>query len=123
MGVVSSLLFMAMHLGNAEVLRQSGFQVVLCALAYFVVAGLAYTLNVVFGNLMPGLVLHWSNNILIFTLTAAADGTNPTPALFLAESGEIGSEMITAELLVNLPLLIYLVFSIIKKVQKKGQCS
>lgn len=114
-GIVSSVLFMVMHLTNPEVLTQSGAQVVLGSLCYFLTAMGMYFVNIYFHNLMPGLIIHWGNNFVAFTLVSSDVSVLPTPSLFVDTSEVTGFMMLLAVVIIYIPLYVYIAYKIIRK--------
>ena len=107
-GVVSTLLFMAMHAGNPEVLAQSGAaDIVMTLSCYFLAGAFLYLLDVAYGDLMPGCVCHWVNNFMNFAFFNQA-GTVVVMAAFFVDSTPVNpAYMLVSTVIVYAPVLIY----------------
>ncbi|MDO4731009.1 MAG: CPBP family intramembrane metalloprotease [Clostridia bacterium] len=114
-GIISSLLFMAMHLSNPEVLTQSGFQFILSCLPYFLSGMGLYFANIYFKSLMPGLIIHWINNFLNFTLITSVVSAGGFPSLFVDNTPPTGLYYLITTVVCYIPLYVYIVINLLKK--------
>ena len=107
-GIVSTLIFMALHASNPEVLAQSGPADLVMALACYFFAGASlYVLDVAYGDLMPGCVCHWVNNFMNFAFFNQA-GTVIVMAAFFVDSTPVNAAyMLTSTVIAYAPVLIY----------------
>lgn len=114
-GIVSSLLFMVMHGGNPEVLSQGSVADILLAFSAYLVSGVSlYVMDVAFGDLMPGCVIHWVNNFAGFAFVNQV-GTVVITASFVVDSTPVTSlYLLGVTLMCYLPVYIY-VFWLAKK--------
>ena len=78
--VVTSLAFALAHAANPEVTEQKGFDIVLTLFVYFFVGFLLFWLDIHFGSLLPGIIIHFVNNFILLTIVSqdATVITNPT---------------------------------------------
>lgn len=114
-GVISSLIFMSLHFANPEVLAQDGFQVVLTGLAYFATGILLYFVDIYFKSLMPGLIIHWVNNLVGFSLLSAEVSAGGLPTIFVDHTEASGFYYIFGVLVAYAPVYVYILIDIIRK--------
>ena len=115
--IVTSAAFALGHVSNPEVTSQSGFGVVL-AVATYAIPGLVYFLaDLHFGSLLPGILIHWINNFLTFTLIGSDSNAMPLPTLLVIGSG--GDSTVVSLFLGNFlqyaPIIVYILWDIWKK--------
>lgn len=108
--VVASLLFMAMHLANPEVLGRSGLELVVFSASYFVMGFLMCLFDVYFGSLLPGIIFHLVNNFFCLAILNYENTVMPTASLFLAVGEASGGAALLSEFLMNTPMILYVIF-------------
>jgi len=108
--VISSLLFMAMHIANPEVTRLSGVDMVFAVLSYLVPGVLLYVYDVLCGNLVPGIIIHFVNNAFSFVLVSEAVSVGGTTSIWIDYSNRPGFISFLVVLLANVPVIIYLIW-------------
>lgn len=115
-GIIANLIFMACHLNNPEVTTQSTFELAaLMASTYFISGFAMYISDVVFGNCLPGCIIHWMNNFLIFAFFTQKDIVLASGALFTSEASPSGFNNFIGTALLYLPVFILLVVEARKK--------
>lgn len=83
-GVFSSALFMIGHLTNPEMLAQGDYlSYITGALAYFVPGFAMYFMALLYGNLLPGLAVHWANNFFLGVVVSQSGGALNSASIFL----------------------------------------
>lgn len=109
-GVISSLIFMLMHTGNAEMSSRRGLlSMAMLYAVYFLQGGLMYAMDLHFGDLTAGIAWHWINNLLAY-LFLSAEGSPLSGGTMLLQRGIAGPEAVLEEsLLLMLPMLVYLI--------------
>ena len=113
--VITSVLFALAHANNPEVTSLQGMERIVMVCVY-AIPGMAYFLaNLYFGNLMPGIIMHWVNNFLLFTLISGEVSAIAAPTLLVATGSHNAYGMLAGTLLSNLPLAAYILFDILKK--------
>lgn len=113
--VVSSAAFAVAHMANPEVTSQSGIRMVMAVSAY-VVPGIAWFLaNLHFGNMMPGIIMHWANNFLLFTLISGDVSAISLPTLLVDTTPHSAEGMFAGTILTYLPVIVYLILDARKK--------
>ena len=113
--VVSSVLFALVHAPNPEVTTQSGIRVVIGLFNYVLPGLLMYIADLYFGSLLPGILIHWVNNFLLFTVISSEVTAMPVPTL-LVDTTPHNAELVTlATMVVYLPLLVYMIWGTWKK--------
>lgn len=114
-GIITSLLFAVSHATNPEVTSLHGFQIVLMLISYAVPGLVCYLANLHFGNLMPGIIMHFTNNFLLFTLISGEVSALPFPTLLVDASAHSGGSSLLSVLLTNLPILVYMIVTGVKR--------
>ena len=115
-GIISSFLFMLIHITNPEVLSQSGFEVFGVLLTYAIPGFGFYFANIYFKNLLPGLLMHWLNNFTLFVFFSGPVTAGGSPSLFIYDA-PISSSDIFYTIFLYVPLYLYMGYQIWK--QKK----
>lgn len=115
MGFVSSALFMIAHFANPEILTQSGLQVVAAALAYFITGMGMYFVNIHFRSMLPGILIHWLNNMIAFVFICNEVSAGQKIALFVDSSSTTGIYVLVSTALVYVPLYIYIAVRAIRR--------
>ena len=116
--VISSLAFAISHVANPEVTSQFGIYTVIAVISYTVPGFMLFLADLHFGNLLPGILIHWLNNFLLFTLLSSKVRAVSVPTLFIdtTDGGAIWS--LVSNTLAYLPLLIYILWD--RKKRKKA---
>ena len=110
--LVSSLLFMAAHLANPEVLNASGGDVIFMVLSYLIPGVMFAVLDLKFGSILPGIIVHYLNNFAATWLIRAEVSVLDTPAIFVDGTKEnTGLMGFASTVAIFLPLIIYLILS------------
>jgi len=118
--VISSVLFMLMHVANPEVLSLSGIDVVFMTLSYLVPGVLLYVFDVMCGNLLPGLIIHYVNNFFNFALISEVVSAGGTTSIWIDYSNKPGFVSMITVILANVPVLIYLIMAAKKRANGDG---
>ncbi|MCI6737083.1 MAG: CPBP family intramembrane metalloprotease [Intestinibacter sp.] len=117
-GIVSSLIFMSLHLSNPEVLAQADIQVYFAAASYFLAGASMFFVDIYFKSLAPGLAIHWLNNFLAFVFISSDISVGASPSLFVDTSELTGILMLLQVVLAYLPLYLYIAYKTFKKKQQ-----
>ena len=115
--ILTAVAFALGHVTNPEVTSQSGFNVVL-AVSVYAIPGLVFAIaDLYFGSLMPGIIIHWINNFVTFTLLSSDSGAMPLPTLLVSGSGDSMSvaSMFVGSLIPYAPILVYILWDAWKK--------
>lgn len=108
--LVSSLLFMAGHIANPEVLSSSGKDVIFSVLAYLIPGIGLMVMDLHYGSLEPGIGIHWLNNLLSFAVITAEVSAGSTHSLFVDHtSANKGLFAFLGVIITYLPIFIYLI--------------
>ena len=121
-GLLSSLAFALVHASTPEVTSKSGVYVILALVAYFIPGMAMYVANLYFGNLMPGIIIHWINNFVCFTVITSEVTAIPVPTLFYSTAEHTAIGMILG-CLCYVPLLAYIAIDAIVKRKKAASAS
>ncbi len=109
-GIIASLLFMASHLPNVEVVSQKvGVVQVLQALSYFISGIMMYLLDLYFGSLVPGLVIHWVNNFFVCLILSSEVSSDAGSSLLVDYTPNNGAISFLQEIIVFIPILIWII--------------
>ena len=116
--VISSLIFALMHIANPEVTSQSGINTLIAVLSYSI-PGIVFCLaDLHFGNLLPGIIMHWLNNFLSFTIISSDTSVLPVPTLFLDTTPKNAVLILISNLVTCLPVMVYILVDSIKQKRK-----
>ena len=108
--LLSSVLFMLPHLVNPEVTSQVGIDVIFSALTYLCSGVILAVVDVYYGNLVPGMVIHYVNNVLCFFLIGTEVAVIETPTIFIDHtSTHLGIVSFVQEIIMSAPIVIYLI--------------
>jgi membrane protease YdiL (CAAX protease family) len=113
--VISTVIFAVMHAPNPEVTTQSGFRVAIAMMNYVLPGLLMYFANLHFGSLLPGILIHWINNFVLFTIISSEVTTMPVPTLFVENSPHLAEFMVLSNLGAYVPLFVYIFLDARKK--------
>lgn len=117
-GIVANLIFMSVHLYNPEVTsQQSLLTVCLMASTYFIAGFGMYISDVVFGNCVPGIIIHWMNNFIIFAFFTQETIALSSGALFVSATSSGALATFVGTVLLYLPIFVLLVMEARKKKQ------
>jgi membrane protease YdiL (CAAX protease family) len=115
-GAVNALIFALFHAGNPELLSQSGFGIILTVFSYAIPGFMFYWADMHFGNLMPGIIMHWANNFILYVIvTLPTDSVAYYPTLFIDHSPQTPFAKIASTLILYIPCTIYIVVGLIKR--------
>ncbi len=118
-GIISSLLFMAMHGANPEVLTQATILSIVPALACYFIAGVGmYFADVVYGNCLPGCAIHWINNFILFVFFTDANSAMQSGSLFVSTNSTDGVSGLVSTVALYIPIAIVLFIDARKKKQQ-----
>jgi len=113
--VISAVLFMMVHISNPEVQSLSGMNMVFMTLSYLVPGILLYVYDVMCGNLLPGMIIHFINNFFAFVLLSAEVSVVDSTSIWIDHSNQSGFVTMITLILANVPVLIYLIVTKMKK--------
>ena len=113
--IVSSLAFALGHSANPEVMSQSGIRIAMAVISYAIPGMICYITNLHFGSLMPGLIIHWVNNFILFTLISAEVTAMPVPTLLVDTTPHTAELMLFGNILTNIPVLVYMILDMRKR--------
>ncbi|MBO7251627.1 MAG: CPBP family intramembrane metalloprotease [Oscillospiraceae bacterium] len=112
---ISSVFFALMHAPNPEVTTQSGIRVVISMMNYAIPGLLMYIANLYFGSLLPGILIHWANNFLLFTVITSEVTVMPVPTLLVDTTPHHAELVMLVTLVTYMPLLVYMYLDAQKK--------
>jgi membrane protease YdiL (CAAX protease family) len=113
--IVTSVAFALGHAQNPEVTSQGGIQVLLALTSYGITGFLFFFVSMYFGNLMPGIIVHWINNFVLSTVISAEVSVVDVPTLLMDTSPHSGAVMMISNLIPWLPLMVYICLDYRKK--------
>lgn len=113
--LVSTVLFAAAHITNVEVTSQSGLQMLLMILSYTIPGIIMYITDLYFKSLLPGILIHWTNNFILATIIGGEITSLNTQTLFIDRSVVSGGLIFITTFVCYLPVLIYMLLDHKKK--------
>ena len=120
--IVTSVAFALGHAQNPEVTSQGGIQVLLALTSYGITGFLFFFVSMYFGNLMPGIIVHWINNFVLSTVISAEVSVVDVPTLLMDTSPHSGAVMMISNLIPWLPLMVYICLDYRKKKKAAAAC-
>lgn len=118
--VLSSLVFMSLHLFNPEVTERAGAEAVFVAVTYFISGFCMYLPNLVAGGMEAGMLIHFLNNFMCFTVIRQEITVMPTPTLFVDHTTtDSGFMTLIMTLILYLPILVFSLLILIKRDRKE----
>ena len=113
--VFSTVLFALFHIANPEVTSLSGVERIVIMFAY-VIPGLVFFLaDLYFGNMMPGIIMHWVNNFLLFTLISGEVSAVAAPTLLVSTASHNAYGVLISTVVTYLPMAVYILWDAMKK--------
>lgn len=121
--LISSLVFMSLHLFNPEVTQRSGAEAVFVAVTYFISGLCMYLPNLVVGGMEAGMLIHFLNNFMCFTVIRQEITVMPTPTLFVDHTTtDSGLMTLIMTLILYLPILVFSLLVLVKRgKEEKGE--
>ena len=117
LAVITTIIFMLGHVSNPEVTSQSGADVAISIVTYCIPGFVCVLANLHFGDLMPGIIIHWVNNFTLFTLISETNNATavPVPSLFSYSPDGGAVWGLISTLIPHIPVLIYILVDAIKR--------
>ena len=113
--VISSVLFALLHTVNPEVTTLSGMEQIAMVCIY-IISGMAYFLmDLYFGNLMPGIIMHFVNNFMLSILVNGEVSALGLPSLMVDTADQSAYVRLICVLLSKMPFVVYVLWDIRKK--------
>jgi membrane protease YdiL (CAAX protease family) len=120
MMVLTALAFGLVHASNPEVSTLSGIHAAM-AISTYCISGVMYFVTALyFGNLLPGILIHWANNYLGFVLISEEVTVISTPTLLLDNTPHSAEWMLINKILTWLPVAVYIFLDYRKKKKAKA---
>jgi membrane protease YdiL (CAAX protease family) len=116
--VVSSVVFALFHTPNPEVTSQSGFDIFIAILTYFVPGFIMFIVDLYFGNMLPGIIIHFINNFLLFTVVSSDGNVVPVPTLLVDKTPNNVWWNLGSTFIAYIPVLMYILVDFIIKRKK-----
>ena len=113
--IVTSVLFALAHAGNPEVTSQTGIYRVMAVATYAIPGMVFFIADLHFGSLLPGMIIHWINNFLAFTMLGSDSGAMPLPTLLISGGSFTAGGMLLCNIISYLPIMVYIVLDARKK--------
>lgn len=113
--LISSVAFAIAHVSNPEVTSQKGIYIVLATITYAIPAFLCFVVNLQFGNLLPGLIIHWVNNLILFTVISEDVAAMPVQTLFVDTTPHSAVWMLASTVISYVPVLIFMLVVALKR--------
>jgi hypothetical protein len=109
------VLFAIFHAFNPEVLSQKGFLIPIAIFTYAIPGFVFFIVNLHFGSLLPGCIIHFINNFLLFTVISSEISVVTNPTLLIDKTPGNAIWSMTSTALTYLPLMIYIVVDVIRR--------
>lgn len=117
-GALGTAFFMSGHFFNPEVTAQTAAgELVMACLSYFVAGMGMYVSDAVYGSCMPGCVIHWVNNFVLFTVWAQAGTAGESAGVFFVRANTSGGSSLLGTVVLYLPIVALLIYD-----WRKGRC-
>lgn len=113
--VISSVLFAMGHAGNVEVTSLSGLERVVMVCVYAVPGMAFFLMDLYFGNLMPGIIMHFVNNFLLSIMVSGEVASLSMPTLLVTTVDHNAYVMLLGVLMSKLPFVAYILWDIWRK--------
>ena len=114
--LASALAFALAHAPNTEVTSQPDvFRMVMAVSAYAIPGLLMFFADLYFGSLVPGILIHWVNNFILFTVISSEVTVMPVPTLLVDSSPHLAEFMVLSNLGAYVPLFVYIFLDARKK--------
>lgn len=113
--VISSALFALAHATNVEVTSRSGLDQIAMVCVYAIPGMAFFLMDLYFGNLMPGIIMHFVNNFLLTVLVSEEVATISMPTLFVTTASYSAYARLLGVLVTKLPFVAYILWDIWKK--------
>jgi membrane protease YdiL (CAAX protease family) len=113
--VISSALFALAHATNVEVTSLSGLERVVMVCVYTIPGMAFYLMDLYFGNLMPGIIMHFVNNFLLSIMVSGEVASLSMPTLLVTTVDHNAYVMLLGVLMSKLPFVAYILWDIWKK--------
>lgn len=119
-GIISSAFFMMMHFANPEMISQSNtLDLVAAGFNYFLMGAIMYFANMAFGDLMPGMFIHWINNFYGFAIITEEVSAVQTGAIFFVSGSSSGVSSLLSILVTYAPIIILSIVYFIRRYKNK----
>lgn len=112
--IPSTVLFALMHAGNVEISAMGGFDYVLGLATYLIPGLVCFWADIHFGSLVPGMVIHWVNNLILSVLISSQVSSMPTPTLFVDSSPMAAVPLFLTNLLAYVPAMGYILYDLLR---------
>lgn len=107
--LIPSALFMLAHITNPEVQQFSGIQKTFMILTYLVPAIGLTVCDMLCGNILPGLVIHWVNNFFGFVILGTEVSASGGTSIFVDHTSPSGIGSFVFQIIAYVPVVVYLV--------------
>lgn len=119
--VLSSIVFGLVHIANPEISSMTGLELLLGVFCYITPGIGLYIADLHFGSLVPGIIFHWINNFLAFTVISGEISALPVPTLFVDTTEQTAGILFVSTILVYVPLMAYIIYD--RKKRRKAAAS
>ncbi len=121
-GLVGVCLFVLGHILNPEVTSQADPAALALMLLSYAIPGIGmYLADVVYGSCLPGCVIHWVNNFVLFTVWTVAGTAGESAGLFFVRSDSSGGNFLLGDLVLYAPILALLAYDWVKLRRSVGE--
>ena len=124
--IVTSVAFALSHAQNPEVTSQRGIWVIVATASYGISGLMYFLVDLHFGSLLPGILIHWANNFMLTTLISGEVSSMAMPTLLVNTTPDSGSGsalgLLVGKIIGWLPVILYMVWDAWKKKKAATNC-
>ena len=113
--VITAVAFALGHVDNPEVTSQSGVQAAMTVARYGFNGLMLFIVDLYFGSLMPGILVHWANNFILSLPISPEVPVLPSSTLPVDNMLHSAASMLPSEFLLWLPFLVFMILDTRKK--------
>lgn len=112
--LVSTVLFALIHCFNTEVTSLRGLEIIPAICSYAIPGFAYYLVDMHYGSLLPGILLHWANNFVLAIMFSDEVASIHMPALLTVSGTHSGLKQLLSSLLCYIPVLLYILLDVRK---------
>jgi membrane protease YdiL (CAAX protease family) len=113
--VLTAVAFGLSHAGNVEVTSLNGIRAVMAIATYCISGVMYFVVDLYFGSLLPGLLIHWVNNFMVLVIISEEVSAISVKTLLLDTTPHSAEVMMLSKILTWLPVLVYILLDARKK--------
>ena len=115
LAVINAVAFALFHAINPEVLSQEGYLIPIAILTYAIPGFMFFIVDLHFGSLLPGCIIHLINNVFLYTLISSEISAVTNPTLLVDKTPRHALWSFGSTVIAYLPITIYIVIDLIRR--------